>query len=248
MLARMPTYLLAKVMSRKQSPRGIYKDDEMAFWTSLFGKRKGTVDLEAPPQSLAHLRAQVFSEDYFVMKFLDRGKMAMRPLCAGLVEAIVEDLGAGERTVRWENLEHFGKSHDELFALARGQGAAAETGAQSQSVDGDVEVIITNGFYLSAYLLERFAKREQKQGVLFVPLSWHHWCVHIIGPMTMPQHPMLLGMVAGQIATMMTVTDAERLNQNVYWYKPGGVIEKLEFVGDMPTSPELLKALEHFKR
>jgi len=217
----------------------------MAFWTSLFGKRKETIDLAAPPQSISNLRTQVFSEDYFAMKFLDRGKMAMRPLAAGLVEAIVEDLGAGERSVRWENLEHFGKSHDELFALARGQAATAETGVQSQVVDGDVQVMITNGFYLSALLLETFAKREQKKGVLFVPLSWHHWCVHIIGPMTMPQHPMLLKMVAEQIGSMMKVTDAERLNDNVYWYKPGGVIEKIAFAGEQPTSVELLKALEY---
>jgi hypothetical protein len=221
----------------------------MAFWTSLFGKRKDTVDLGAPPTSTTHLRTQVYSEDYFVMKVLERTNsregMAMRPLAAGLIEAIVEDIGAGERTMRWKYLEHFGKSHDELFALARGQAATAETGAQSQTVDGDVEVVITNGFYLSALMLDRFAKRDQKKGVLFVPLSWHHWCVHIIGPMTMPQHPALLGMVASQIATMMTVTDAERLNQHVYWYKPGGVIEKLEIVDNEVTSPELLKALEY---
>jgi hypothetical protein len=212
----------------------------MSLFRSLFGKRAETVDLAQPPTSTAHLRAQVFSRDYFGMKLLKPGATAMRPLAAGLVEAIVEDLGSGSRTLSWDKLRQFGKTDDELFGIARAQAAAAETGAQSQVVEDTIEVIISNGFYLSAMLLEQFRNRDPKRGVLFVPLSWHHWCVHIIGGMSVAPVVPFLHAVARQVGSMMTVTDAERLVGDVFWYKPDHVIEKID---PEALSPELASAL-----
>jgi hypothetical protein len=218
----------------------------MAFWTSLFGGKKTTVETGTPPSSIASLRLQVFSSDYFGMQVIEKtgSKIARRPLAAGLVEAVVEDLGAGERMVTWDALAHFGKSQDELFEIARRQAAAKETEIASQVIEDNFEVLISNGFYLSAHLLDSFAKRDPKDGVLFVPLSWHHWVVHIINPMSVAPMVPLLKMIAESVGGMMKVTAAETLNTDVYWYKPSGVIEKLEIVGDRATSPELAKILE----
>ena len=112
-------------------------------------------------------------------------------------------------------------------------------------IENAIEVAISNGFYMGAFLLEQFA--QANQGVLFVPLSWHQWCVHVIGPMSVPPVVPVLEAVAQHVASMMTVTAAERLVDDVLWYKPGGAIEKVELVGEgvarRATSPELAKAL-----
>src|SRR5687767_2567194 len=115
----------------------------MAFWSGLFGKRDSDPKLDTPPVTLANLRLQVFSESYFGMQVIDRAGSALRPLAPGLVEAIVEDLGGGERTMRWDYLRSFGKSDAELFALARKQASVANGHVEVKLLDG-VSVMVTN--------------------------------------------------------------------------------------------------------
>jgi hypothetical protein len=214
----------------------------MALWASLFGKRKESVDLEKPPVSTAHLRTQLFRTDYFGVQVIKKtgGSIASRPIAPGMIEAIVEDLGSGERTLRWEDLESLG-DRDYLFTLARQQAAAGETAIESTMVADSVQVIASNGFYLSAYLLDMFAKRAAKHGILFAPVSWHHWCVHIIQPMSVAPIVDMMRLVAGDIAKMMKCTDSETLTGDVLWYKPNGVIEKL----DGSDNADLAQAFEN---
>ena len=220
----------------------------MPIWSGLFGsKRDSNPALERPPVALANLRLQIFREDYVGVKLIDREGCAVRALAPGLVEAIVEDLGGGERTMRWESLRPFGKTNDELFDLARAQGAASTKDVASELLDG-IEVMIANSFYLSAFMLDTFRKRELAKGVLVAPISWHHWCAHIIGDLTVPPHVQMMRFLAQSIASQMTVTDAERLTTNIYWIKPGGRdIERIEMERDEPVlSAELKQTLESF--
>jgi hypothetical protein len=219
----------------------------MAFWSGLFGKRDSKPNIETPPVSIANLRVQVFRDDYVGVKLLDREGCAVRTLAPGLVEAIVEDLGGGERTMRWEYLRSFGKTDDELFDLARAQASTSTTEIASELLDG-IEVMIANSFYLSAFMLETFRKRDLKKGVLVAPISWHHWCAHIIGDLTVAPHVQMMRFLAQSIASQMTVTDAERLTTSIYWIKPGGrVLERIEMDRDEPVlSAELRTTLESF--
>ena len=211
----------------------------MAFWTALFGKTK--VTNETPP-ALDRVRLQVYSTNYFGVRAIEQTKspMAIRPLAPGLVTALVEDLGGAERMLAWDLVDAFGTSRDEMFALAQRQGAASETAVHSEVIENTVEVLVSNGFFLSAFMLERLATREPKQGALFVPLSWHHWCVHIIGAMSVPPVVPFLHAVAGQIGDTIQVTDAETLVRDVYWYRPDRTIEKL---ANQAPSAELARLL-----
>ncbi len=195
------------------------------MFSSLFGKRKEST---SPAPALGRLRTQVYSREYFGIQVIEktRSPIAMRPLADGLVEAIVEDLGGGERMMSWNALDELGKPRDELFALGRRQAAAAETGIQSQMLDGGMEVLISNGFYMSAVLLDTMA-RDPGKGMLFVPLSWHHWCLHTIDAMSVAPHVAMLALVAEKIGEMMQVKDAERLSDAIYWYKPDHTIVRI---------------------
>src|SRR5688572_4923660 len=199
----------------------------MAFWSGLFGKRDSERDITAPPVSLANLRLQIFSEQYFGMRVIDRAGTALRPLAPGLLEAIVEDVGGGERTLRWEYLRAFGKSDEELFALARAQAAAVEAQVASEVLDG-IQVMVANGFYLGAHVLDVAAKSKLEKGAFVAPISWHHWCSHVIGGMTFAPHIQMMRFLAQSIAQQMKVTDAERLGTDVYWLKPTGQLERIE--------------------
>lgn len=216
----------------------------MAFWSGLFGKRDSSPEIETPPVAIANLRVQVFRDDYVGMKMIDRQGCAVRTLAPGLVEAIVEDFGGGERTMRWDYLRTLGKTDGELFDLARAQGAAATTEIASEVLDG-IEVMIANSFYLSAFMLEMFRTRELKHGVLVAPISWHHWCAHVIGPMSVAPHVQMMRFLAQSIASQMTVTDAELLTTSIYWIKSGGrEIERIEMERDEPVlSPALAQLL-----
>lgn len=193
--------------------------------------------------ALSRLRAQVFSTEYFGLKVAVQSgsQLATRDLAPGLVEAIVEDTGGGERLGTWDGLGQPGWSHDELFGIARAQAAAKETEAVTAVIEGDIEVVISNGFYLSAHLLARFARATAD--VLFVPLSWHHWCVHPIGPMTVAASVAFLSHAAGRIGDMMTVTAAETLSRAVYWYRPDHRIDRVPIVGDTFDHPDLARLL-----
>lgn len=214
----------------------------MALWASLFGKRKEPINLEKPPVSTTHLRTQLFRSDYFGVQAIKKSgaTIASRSIAPGLIEAIVEDLGSGERTLSWDSLATLGSDRDYLFALARQQAAAAETQIESTMVADSVQVIASNGFYLSAYLLDMFAKRTAKHGILFVPVSWHHWCVHIIQPMSVAPIVDMMRLVADDLAKMMTCRDSETLTKDLLWYKPNGVIEKLHGT----VSPDLASTFE----
>lgn len=214
-----------------------------ALWASLFGKRKEAVDLDKPPVSTAHLRTQLFRTDYFGVQAIKKsgGTIASRSIAPGLIEAIVEDLGSGERTLSWDALATLGSDRDYLFALARQQAAAGETQIESTMIADSVQVIASNGFYLSAYLLDMFTKRAAKHGILFAPVSWHHWCVHIIQPMSVAPIVDMMRLVAEDIAKRMKCTDSETLTGDLLWFKPNGVIEKL----DATVSPELAQAFEN---
>jgi len=182
--------------------------------------------------SLENIRLQLFREDYAPISLVDRNHVAVRPLAPGLVQAIVEDSGAGERTLQWADLRASGRSDDELFDIARWQTEALDDAIESQTVDNLVQVYISNGFYMSARLLASFVNDELDKGVLFVPLSWHHWCVHIVDDLTVEPVIPMMELIAHQIAPMMKVADAERLVDDVYWAHPGGrMIERVELVG-----------------
>jgi hypothetical protein len=218
----------------------------MAFWTGLFGGKKSSVELGAPLTSLANLRLQIFSEDYEGVRVLDRNAMPVRPLAPGLVQALVEDLGAAERIVEWARLRPFGKSDDDLFELAREQ-AAANVGRIEHTLIESVQVFACNGFFMSASLLDTFIKQDLKKGILVVPVSSHHWCTHIIqSGITVPPHISMLRLIAGDLARSMKVSRAERLVTDVYWIRPGGRrIERIEMDGDEPVlSLDLAAALE----
>jgi hypothetical protein len=203
------------------------------------------VELGGTSVPLESLRLQVFSERYFGVKLLDRSVAAVRPLAPGLVQAVVQDTGGGSITVRWEALRKHGKSDDEMFDLARSQAAVFDQDVVSQVVADCVQLMICNGFYLCAKLLDTFINKELKLGALIAPVSWHHWCLHVVGPMTVAPVASMVHLVAEQTAEMMNVTDAERLGTTVYWVRPGGrVIEPVEVTDDDARLPaDLTRAL-----
>jgi hypothetical protein len=211
----------------------------MSLWAKFFG-RSEPVDLAQPPVSSANLRTQIFRNDYFGMKLLAPGRPATRQIAPGLVEAIVEELGGAQRTVNWEALAQFDTDRDRLFALGRQQSVAHERNIQSMTVGELVQVFANNGFYLSSVMLETFARAHHKHGVLFVPVSSHHWCVHIVQALSVPPVVAMLRVIADSLAEKMSCSDSETLTRDVLWYKPNGVIEKLE--GD-ELPPELAVAM-----
>jgi hypothetical protein len=214
----------------------------MAFWSGLFGKRDSEREIETPPVQLSRLRWQVFSERYFGMKVLERDACAVRPLAPGLLEAIVEDLGAGERTLRWEYLRPFGKTDAELFALARSQASLANGAVESSMLDG-IQVIACNDFYLGAFLLERYLV-DLEFGAFVAPITWHHWAVHRIDRMTVVPHIQMMRFLAQSIDAQAKVADAERLGTDVYWLRDGK-LERIDLDRDEPVlSRELARVLE----
>lgn len=218
----------------------------MGIWTALFSTKK----LEARPPTLDQLRVQVFRGDCIAIRALDKNRaaFAIRPLADGLVEAIVEHSGDGERVLRWDVIRAFGKPDDELFALARTQAAATMRDVEKVDLDGGVQVFVSNDFYLSALMLHNFASNDHAHGVLFAPLSWHHWCAHVVQRATVAPTVALMELVARSVAEQMQVGDFEALTDDLYWYKPSGEIERLELVGKgadrHATSPELVRAMD----
>jgi hypothetical protein len=210
----------------------------MAFWSALFSTKKGA------PVVRERLCTQLYRADGIAMRVAKPSGIARRLLAPGLFEVIVEDQGDRERVVSWDDL---GGADDALFAIARSRAAASETKVASQVLE-TVQVMISNSFYLSAFVLETLETKRYKYGALFVPLSWHHWCVHVIQPGTVPPTVLMVEAVAREVATMMNVRDHERLRDDVYWYKPDGVIEQLELVGAdadrHATSTELAGAID----
>ena len=225
----------------------------MTFWTAFLTKKQAA----ARPVALDYLRSQVFRADCAAIHALDRNVFAVRPLADGLVEALVEDLGGHERVLRWDVVRAFGKSDDELFALARTQAAASACNITPMEVGGGVQVLASNELYLSARLLDNFARSKHRHGVLFAPISWHHWCIHVVQQITVPHTVALISLVAAdvnrhqtsgrQTSGRMKVGDFESLTGDLYWYKPTGVIETLELVGEgadrRATSREFARAI-----
>lgn len=221
----------------------------MTFWTAFFSTKK---QAPARPVALDYLRSQIFRADCVAMRALDRNVFAIRPLADGLVEALVEDLSDQERVLRWDVVRAFGKSDDDLFALARTQAAASACNITPLEVGGGVQVLASDELYLSARLLDRFARSNHPHGVLFAPISWHHWCIHVVQTITVPHTIALIALVAADVNRHQTsgrirVGDNAALTGDLYWYKPTGVIEKLELVGQgadqRATSRELARLI-----
>jgi hypothetical protein len=217
----------------------------MAFWSTLFSTKKEI----APPPALDSLRVQVYRRDCIAMQVLKTnspGTFAARPLAHGLLEVLVSQNARGESLLRWDVARAYGKGDDELFALGAAQGAAA-TQVVTTELELGVQMTASNDFYLSALMLRRFARDNDPYGVLFAPISWHHWCFHVVGNMTMPPVVAMMTMVAYEAQKRMHVAEYEALTGDLYWYKRGGVIEKLELVGDggstRATSDELHAAM-----
>lgn len=218
----------------------------MAFWSTLFSTKKDT----APPPALDSLRLQVYRADCTAMQVLKRkspGEFAVRPLADGLVEVLVSQRANAESVLRWDVVKSFGKPEDELFALAATQGAAA-TKVVTQDLEFAVQMMASNDFYLSALLLQSFARGKHKHGVLFAPISWHHWVVHVVQASTLPPIVAMMAMVAQEAQKQMRVAEYEALTGDLYWYKPDRVIEKLELAGSgaelHATSPALQQAMD----
>ena len=215
----------------------------MAFWSGWFSRRDSDPELATPPVTLANVRLQIFSERYFGMRMLDRTAACVRPLAPGLIEAIVEDIGGGERTLRWEYLRNFALTDAELFALARAQAARCERDVATEVLDG-IDVLVSNGFYLGAHVLESLAARRLAFGALVAPVTWHHWCVHVIDARTVAAQIQMMRFLAQSIASQANVADAERLTTDVYWLRPTGQLERIAMQHDAPLlPPELARAL-----
>jgi len=216
----------------------------MTFWTSFLPTRKA---VGPRPLAVEHLRVQVFRASCVAMRAVHCRAFAVRPLTDRLVEALVEDHADYERVLRWDVVRAFGKSEDELFAIARTQAAATADDITTMELGGGVQVLASNGRYLSAGMLERFARDKHPRGVLFAPISSHHWCIHIVQAITVPPTVALMGIVVDDVKRQMRVGDSEALTGDLYWYKPGGEIEKLELVGEgtarRASSPELATAI-----
>jgi len=218
----------------------------MGIWTALFSTKKP----EARPPALDQLRVQVFRTDCIAIRALakNRDAFAIRPLADGLVEAIVEHCGDGERVLRWDVIRVFGKPDGELFELARARAAAETNDVEKLDLDGGVQVFVSNNFYLSALMLDSFARNQHAHGVLFAPLSWHHWCAHVIQRATVAPTVALVELLARSVGEQMHVGDVEALTGDLYWYKPNGEIERLELVGAgadrHATSPQLEQAID----
>lgn len=223
----------------------------MGLWSTLFSTKKEDTD-RAPVE--ANLRLQVYRPDCVTLQVLAQNgsldAFAIRPLAPGLVQALVEDIGGKERVLRWEVARSLSKADDALFSLARTQAASTmgDGKVQSMDLDGDVQVMVSNDFYLSAVLLHSFAQANHKHGVLFAPLSWHHWVVHVVQGSTVPPTVAMMALIADNVRSQMRVADYELLSGKLYWWKAGGVIEQLELAGEgvevHATSPELAKAMQ----
>ena len=217
----------------------------MAFWSTLFSTKKET----APPPALESLRVQVYRSDCVAMQVLKKnspGTFAARPLVHGLLEVLVSQNAQGESLLRWDVARAFGKSDDELFELGSAQGAAA-TNTVATDFEFGVQMMASNDFYLSAQLLRGFKQANRPYGVLFCPISWHHWCVHLVQASSVPPIVAMMMMVTKEAQQRMRVAEYEALTGDLYWYKTGGVIEKLTLMGEgadmRATSTELDDAM-----
>ena len=218
----------------------------MAFWATLFSTKKDS----APAPALDTLRTQIYRADCTAMQVLKRkspGVFAVRPLADGLVEALVSQRGDTESVLRWDVVKAFGKPEDELFALGAAQGAA-RTKVVTQDFEFAVQMMASNDFYLSALLLQSFARSKHQHGVLFAPISWHHWVVHVVQASTLPPIVAMMAMLSREASKGMRVAEYEALTGDLYWYKPDGVIEKLELAGEgadvHARSAELQQAMD----
>ena len=217
----------------------------MAFWSTLFSTKKETT----PPPALDTLRVQIYRSDCIAMQVLKKnspGTFAARPLVAGLLEVLVSQNAQGESLMRWDVARTYGKSDEELFELGSAQGAAA-TKTVATEFEFAVQMMASNDFYLSTQLLRSFKQANRPHGVLFCPISWHHWCIHLVQAASVPPIVAMMKMIVGEAQQRMKVAEYEALTGDIYWYKHGGVIEKLTLMGEgaemRATSTELDEAM-----
>lgn len=217
----------------------------MAFWSTLFSTKKET----APPPALESLRVQVYRSDCVAMQVLKKsspGTFAARPLAPGLLEVLVSQNAQGESLLRWDVARAYGKSDDEMFELGSAQGAAA-TKTVTTDFEFGVQMMASNDFYLSTQLLRGFKQAARPHGVLFCPISWHHWCIHLVQAASVPPIVGMMKLIATEAQQRMKVAEYEALTGDLYWYKQGGVIEKLTLIGEgaamHATSTELDEAM-----
>lgn len=197
----------------------------MSFWRRLFGGAPAPGREGGAGAWLPQLRAQVFRDTYGPLGVVDEEAVVSRPLAQGLVEALVVSVPGGERTLSRAEARGSGRGDDALFALGRAQAVAAERGAgQVQEVPAaGALAFVSEGFYLSASMLEMLARHQAGEaGVVVAPVSWHHWVMHEVQPgVTSRALLEAFGGFVRDLAAGIEVSDAELLGDQAFWWRGG---------------------------
>jgi hypothetical protein len=175
-------------------------------------RRAGSLD----PTSL---RAQIFGELYFSM--VDHDAIACRRLGnAWLV--MVQELPGGESTVKRADLAKLGLELDAAFDLGIAQGVArmADVQIAALAVPGaKVELIVANGFFLSALMLSPNAPGSIAADIKCA-ITWHHWLIAELEPAADRATLEALQALVAQIGEGVKVAASEWIGTSLWYWPP----------------------------
>lgn len=193
--------------------------------------RKGSKRSSTPNPS--DLRLQIFSEDYLAAMHIERAGLVIKTLTPFLHAVLVIDLPGGEITANAASLSSLGLSVDELLRLGQRQSALDEANRVVSTRVGsgaeELEIMVSNGFYLAGGMLEILERAPRPRGVLVAFASTHHVVTHPVSRATPPAVPKLLALVE-ELRRTMDVSFAEQLGGQLTWYDEPGRFSVVELV------------------
>jgi hypothetical protein len=171
------------------------------------------------PIDPASLRAQIFGDLYFSM--VDHDKIACRKLGSAWL-VMVQELPGGESTVTRANLAKLGLELDAAFDLGIAQGLARMTEVQVAALQvpgAKAELIVANGFFLSALMLSPNAPGSIAADIKCA-ISWHHWLIAELEPTADRATLEALQALVVQIGEGVKVAASEWIGTSLWYWPP----------------------------
>lgn len=171
------------------------------------------------PVELATLRAQIFGEAYFSV--VDHTKIACRKLATAWL-VMVQEYPGSESTVTHEQLSRLGLDLGAAFDLGIAQGLARVAEVQIAKVEvsgAKVELIIANGFFLSALMLSPHAPGSIAADIKCA-ITWHHWLIAELEPTADRATLEALQNLVHQIGEGVKVAASEWIGTSLWYWPP----------------------------
>lgn len=127
---------------------------------------------------IQNLRLQLYSKMYLSDSKIILDNIIYNQLTNNIYEVVVLDLGnQAEITLSWDKLAHLELSKEEIINQAKLNSVTVEMDSVNYQVleypECNIELLLSNGFYLGAYLLEVLERSHSVLGYLVIIPNWH---------------------------------------------------------------------------